>query len=133
MIHKFTATDAENIYEKACRVVNSDKWFDILNGINAHIYNGYMDFMKYGGGKFQPETRLITYTHSAMKKLNLEMTDINIFMAANAMQSFVMSYYRSIPFPGAPDYNLYKSYDGAAHIMNMIVTYDKEGWEAINK
>lgn len=132
MIHKFTATDAENIYEKAITVVSSDKWYEILYKITGYIRSEYMDFMSYGGGRFQPETRLISYTHNAMKKLNFEMTDINVFMAANAMQSFVMNNYNSVPFPEAPDYNLYKSYEGAAHIMNMIITYDKEGWEAIN-
>ena len=80
--------------------------------------------MRYGGGLLTPEDRLISYTQIAMKELNMEMNDLNIFMAANSMQNYVMTNLAGIPFPGYPDYDLYKSFKGAAYIMNKIADID---------
>ena len=88
--------------------------------------------MSSGGGIFQPECRLITYAHYAMKGLGLKFEDDYLYMAAFAVKDFVSKRYGNMPFPGHPDYQLYQTYNGAAHIMNQILLYDAKGWNAIN-
>ena len=79
---------------------------------------------RLGMGIFQSERRFINHVCNAMNSLNLEYTDLNIFVAACAVGSVMQRKYMGMVGNSiVPDVAQYSTAAGVAHLMNEIVAF----------
>lgn len=106
-------------------VVNEKEAVTLRRQLIEEIEASYNNFrMRLGGGIIQPEERFINHTVNAMKRLKLEYTGYNVFVAACAMSSVMLRLYGPMGgFAGLPDLSTYNTGAGIADIMNKIVTF----------
>ena len=123
----YTAGIAQEIDEKIrSGEISNDEANNLAEKLIEAIFEGYNNlFSRYGGGLVQSESQWVNHAYNAMKGLNLEFNDYNIFMAAIATGKIIIELYKDWKFPSEylPDIAKCQTYNGIADIMTQIANF----------
>lgn len=114
-------------------IYNAYEADNVFDNLSVEFEKVYRHFICLGGGVLHPEYRLIEHMYSTFENLNLEFSEFNLYVAAQFLRKFVFDRFGGFPFPGAPNYELYKTGRGLAAIMNKILAYQAEGLKGVDK
>ena len=119
--HYTEAFVKETLEKIRTKVLDEQELVVVHRKMTAEIDTKYREFrLRFCGGIIQREWRFVEHTVHAMMSLNLENTDLNLFVAAAAMAAYMVRLYGAGGYAGLPDMSNYQSAASIADIMNKI-------------